>query len=154
MLRTIAYIFLLIVTSALTAAAQTRGDLVVSRLEAFPDPAGRVIAKISVTVSNVCRGSHAAASFVLVTFKESDRSGSKAVYFVGSKLKALPGGESQTLNFEPVNSGKEIAVSNYVLAEVDPYRKVAETDELNNWRALNPAGAPAASQSCNGRSKR
>ena len=153
MLRTVVYIFLLI-SSVSIASAQVRGDLVVSRLEALPDATGRVIAKVSVTVSNACRGSHAAASFVLVTFKESDRPGSKAVYFVGSKLKALAGGESQTLNFEPTSSGKEILVSNYVIAEVDPYRKVVETDELNNWRSLNPANAPAAGQGCSGRSKR
>ena len=118
--------------------------MVVSSLSFDPDPSGRLIGKVYVTVANACRGSAARQSFVMVTFKESERAGAKAIYFVGSRVRPLRGGESQTLHFDAIAGGKEVSPSSHVVAEVDPYKKVDEVSEENNWRTLNPAGAGAA----------
>ncbi len=131
-------IVLVITTASLTALAQAKPDLIVAGLAFEPDPGGRFVARVSVTVSNACRGAGSAPSFVLVTFRESDKPGSKSIYFVGSKVRALRGGESQTLNFDAAASGKHIELTRHVLAEVDPYKKIAEADEKNNWRTLFP----------------
>lgn len=136
---------IVIVSSAMTAFGQVRPDLVVSGLAVDPDPSGRFVAKVSVTVTNDCRGSETAPSFVIITFKESSQPGAKAIYFVGSRVNALKGGERQTLTFDAAASGKQIGLDRHVLAEVDPYRKIAEASENNNWRTINP-GSSGASQ--------
>jgi hypothetical protein len=127
-------------TLSLTAAGQGKPDLIVASLVVEPNTSG-YSGRVSVTVTNPCRGSGAPPSFLLVTFKESEQPGAKSIYFVGSKVKALKGGETQTLTFDASASGKQIELTRYVIAEVDPYRKVAEVNEGNNWRTLNPAAA-------------
>ncbi len=135
---------IVIVSLAMTVFGQARPDLVVSGLVVNPDATGRFVAKVSVTVSNDCRGSETAASFVMITFRESAKPGSKAIYFVGRRVNALKGGERQTLTFDATTSGKQVALDRHVLAEVDPYGKIAEASENNNWRTINPnaAGSP------------
>ena len=133
---------LMITTTTMGVFAQAKPDLVVSGLTVEHDASGQAVARVSVTVSNACRGTSSEPTFVLVTFKESEQPGSKAIYFVGSKVRPLKGGESQTLMFEA--SGKHIELTRHVLAEVDPYRKVGEKSESNNWRTLNPSAAGAA----------
>ncbi len=138
-------IALMITSASLTAFGQAKSDLIVSALAVEPDPGGRFIARVSVTVLNACRGVATAQSFVLVTFKEHEHAGAKSIYFVGSKVKTLKGGESQTLMFDTSATGKQIELTRHGVAEVDPYRKVAEVSEDNNWRTLNP-GAAGVSQ--------
>jgi hypothetical protein len=46
--------------------------------------------------------------------------------------------------FDAAASGKQIELTRHVLAEVDPYRKVSEKSESNNWRTLNPSAAGSA----------
>lgn len=129
---------IVIVLSAMTVFGQVRPDLVVSGLVVDPDSSGRFVVKVSVTISNDCRGSEAAASFVMITFKESAEPGSKAIYFVGRRVNPLKGGERQTLTLDATASGKQIGLDRHVHAEVDPYRKIAEASENNNWRTINP----------------
>ncbi len=131
-------IVLVITTATLSSLAQVKSDLIVTGLTVELDAGGQFISRVSVKVSNACRGAGSAPSFVLVTFRESDKPGSKAIYFVGSKVKPLRGGESQTLIFDTAASGKYIERTRHVLAEVDPYKKIAEADENNNWRTLFP----------------
>ena len=129
------------ITSAIGAFGQVRPDLVVSALTANPDPSGQFIVKVTVTVSNVCRGSESETSFVMVTFRENAQPGSKQIYFIGSRIKALKGGTSQTVVFDVAASGKDIELGRHVFAEVDPYRTTAEASESNNWRTINPNAA-------------
>ena len=136
---------LAVISTPLTMLGQSKPDLVVSSMHIDPDPGGSFVTRVRVTVLNACRGSGTNASFVMVTFKENSQPGSKAIYFVGSRVNALNGGESQTLTFDAAASGKQIGMDRYVLVEVDPYRKIAEASEDNNWRTKNPdadAGAP------------
>jgi len=135
---------MVIISAVLSVPGQIKPDLVVTGLQVDPDASGRFAARVTVTVSNSCRGSATDASFVMVTFKETSRPGSKAIYFVGSRVNPLKGGESQTLIFDAAASGKQIGLDRHVLAEVDPYRKIAEATETNNWRTINPndAGSP------------
>ena len=137
----LAFVLMMMTTAATGALAQAKPDLVVAALVIEPDASGRTMGRVSVTVSNPCRGSFSDSSFVLVTFKENDQPGAKSIYFVGSKVRPLKGGDSQLLVFDAAVSTKQIEMSRHVLAEVDPYRKVAERSESNNWRSLNPAAA-------------
>src|SRR5687768_9101242 len=117
--------FIVIASATVGAIGQVKPDLVVAALAVDADSDGRFAARVTVTVSNICRGSDAGASFVMVTFKENANAGSKAIYFVGSRVKPLKGGDSQTLIFDATASGKQIALDRHVIAEVDPYRKTA-----------------------------
>ena len=143
-----ALIVIAIATMALHG--QAKPDLVVAALAVDADADGRFAGRVTVTVSNICHDSSAGATFVMVTFKENARPGSKQIYFVGSRVKPLKGGETQTLIFDARASGKQIGLDRHVLAEVDPYRKTAEVSETNNWRTLSPeaAGAPTMPSRC------
>jgi subtilase family serine protease len=90
---------------------------------------------VRVTVTNTCE---AAESYVLATFM--DKAGGKELYYVGNTVKALKGGESQTQVFNL--SGKNLPADGRVSVEVDPYTKVKEDVEGNNFRKLNPNVAP------------
>jgi len=125
---------ILLAVSALVVPAMP--DLIVSKAGVTSDRSGLFMEKITVTVTNACRNQAAGASHVLVTFKENERAGAKAIYFVGSAVKALRGGESSTQTFDL--STKKIAFSTYVFIEADPYKKVSEASEDNNWRTLFP----------------
>ena len=91
------------------------------------------------TVTNACRQSEAATSYVLVTFKQNDKKDAKAIFYIGNTVKNLKGGESFTQSFDVAE--KKIGVGRHVLAEADPYKKVSEASEDNNWRTLFPDGA-------------
>lgn len=145
-------VLILVFATALAAAtnAQTKPDLWVSKIEITKDDTNLFVDKIAVTVNNSCRQSNADASYVLVTFKQNDKKDAKAIYYVGNTVKALKGGESYTQTFDV--SQKKIGVGRYVYAEADPYKKVSEASEDNNWRTLFPeaGGAPVSdAQECN-----
>lgn len=121
---------------AVAANAQTKPDLWVSKIEITKDDTNLFVDKIAVTVNNSCRQANADASYVLVTFKQNDKKDAKAIYYVGNTVKALKGGESFTQTFDV--SQKKIGVGRYVYVEADPYKKVSEASENNNWRTLFP----------------
>ncbi len=83
-----------IFSTACVSAAQAKPDLMVSRVEITKDRSELFIQKIAVTVTNDCEA-NAAASYVLITFKQNDQRDAKAIYYVGNMVKALKGGESQ-----------------------------------------------------------
>lgn len=121
------------------AHAQAKPDLTVSKIEITKDRTNLFVQKITVTVVNGCREAKADTSYVLVTFKQNDKKDAKAIYYIGNTVKALKGGESFTQTFDV--SEKKIGVGRYVFAEADPYKKVPEASEDNNWRTLFPDGA-------------
>ena len=132
---------ILIFTIAFACAAhgQAKPDLTVARLVATKDASGLLVQKITVTVTNACREANADTSYVLITFKQSAQKDAKAIYYIGNTVKALKGGESHTQTFDV--AAKKIGVGRYVFAEADPYKKVSEASEDNNWRTLFPDGA-------------
>ncbi|MBA2736237.1 MAG: hypothetical protein H0U50_05535 [Pyrinomonadaceae bacterium] len=118
-------------------------DLMVTSVRILEsDASWQFVKRIGVNVTNSCRETSAAASYVLITFKESNQKDAKAIYYIGNTVKALKGGESDTQIFDV--SEKKIAVGSYVFVEADPYKKVAEASEDNNWRTLYPMGAGTA----------
>lgn len=129
----------LLCAAAIDARAQAKPDLIVSRVVIIKDASGLFVDKISVTVKNSCREAEAAVSYVLVTFKQNDKKDAKSIFYIGNTVKSLKGGESNTQTFDV--SEKKIGVGRYVYAEADPYKKVAEASEENNWRTLFPDGA-------------
>ena len=116
--------------------AQARPDLVVRGAVITKDVSGLFIGKITVVVMNTCSATRAAPSYVLVTFKTSSAPDAKAIYYIGNSVKALAGGESQVQTFDVAD--KKIGVGRHVFVEADPYKKVAEASEDNNWRTLFP----------------
>ncbi len=130
---------MLTIPVAFGAAAQAKPDLIVSRVDITRDATGHFVQKVSVTVTNGCLETIAGVSHVLITFKQNEQPDAKAIYFVGNTVKALKGGESQTQAFEV--STEKIGFGRYVFVRVDPYRKIAEASEDNNWRSLFPDGA-------------
>lgn len=92
---------------------------------------------VRVTVGNTC-GAEAAQSYVLVTF--FDKPGGKALYYIGREVKPLKGGETFTEILDLAS--KKMPSDANVNVEVDPYHKVKEDDETNNWFKLNPNEAP------------
>ena len=129
-------ISILLIVVTLVSAAQARPDLIVSKVTMIRDKSGIFVEKVEVTVTNGCRGSSSGPSDVLVTFKENEQPGAKAIYYVGNGVRALKGGESQTQTFNVAE--KKIVFGRYVFVEADPYKKVAEASEDNNWRTLFP----------------
>ncbi|HMT06402.1 MAG TPA: CARDB domain-containing protein [Pyrinomonadaceae bacterium] len=127
-------LLLLAALLATALATQARPDLIVSSAMITRD--GMYVSNITVTVTNACRQSSARASYVLVTFKQGSQPGAKPIYFIGNTVKALKGGESQSQTFDVSN--KKIEVGRYIYIETDPYKKVAEASEDNNWRSLFP----------------
>jgi len=138
-LFTIFSILVFLTTLTFTTKAQAKPDLTVSKVDITKDRSGLFVQKITVTVMNGCREASADASYVLVTFKQNDKKDAKAIYYVGNTVKALKGSESYTQTFDV--SEKKIGVGRYVFAEADPYKKVSEASEDNNWRTLFPNGA-------------
>ena len=124
--------------AAFVSAAQAKPDLIVSRVEITKDDGGLFIQKIAVTVTNDC-DANVAASDVLVTFKQNEQRDAKAIYYVGNTVKDLKGGASHTQTFDVAD--KKIGVGRYVYVEADPYKKISEASEENNWRTLFPDGA-------------
>jgi len=123
-------------------SANAKPDLMVTTARLESDASGQFVKRIAVNVTNSCRETSAAASYVLITFKESNQKDAKAIYYIGNTVKALKGGESDTQIFDV--SERKIALGSYVFAEADPYKKVSEASEDNNWRTLFPDGAGTA----------
>lgn len=136
-------IFLLCISAAtaIETRAQGKPDLIVSRVGIIKDASGLFVDKVSVTVTNGCRETEAATSYVLVTFRQNAQKDSKAIFYVGNTVKTLKGGESHTQTFDV--SQKKIGVGRHLYVEADPYKKVSEASEDNNWRTLFPDGAGA-----------
>jgi hypothetical protein len=114
-------------------------DLRISDVQIMPTADGKFIDKITVAVQNGC-SADAAASYALVTFKTQDGPNGKALLYVGNTVKGLKNGESYSQTFSI--GDKKIGVGSFILVEADPYKKVVEDDENNNWRKLNPNGSP------------
>ncbi|CAN5330978.1 hypothetical protein BH10ACI2_BH10ACI2_02810 [soil metagenome] len=125
--------------AAFATATIAGPDLIVSGASVRRDASGLFIERISVTVTNACREQAVGGTYVLVTVKEDESLGAKTIYFVGNAVKALRGGESITQTFDV--STKKIAVGTYIYIEADPYKKIAEVNEDNNWRSLFPDAA-------------
>ena len=126
-------------TAAAATAAQAKPDLTVAKVVLTRDQGGIFVDKVTVTVANGCANTVAGASYILITFKDGAQKDAKATYFVGNTVKPLRGGESQTQTFDI--SQQKIVFGRYVFVEADPYKKVAEASEDNNWRTLFPDGA-------------
>ena len=135
-------VLILFFLTAFAFGVQAKPDLIISKVAVTKDASGFYVGSITVTVSNGCQGTNAGASYVLVTFKESERSDAKAIYYVGGSVKALKGGQSYTQTFDVAYN--RIGIGRFVYIEADPYKKVAEASEENNWRTLFPDGAGAA----------
>ena len=131
-------LFLLFAVAS-SARSQVQPDLIVRRVTVTRDVTGLFVNKVTVNVANGCMNSSAAASYVLVTFRETAASGAKAIFYVGNTVKPLKGGESHIQTFDV--SEKKIAVGRHIFAEADPYKKIAEASEDNNWFTVNPYGA-------------
>lgn len=123
------------------ASAQVQPDLIVKELSITKDGTGQFVDKVTVGVSNACGQSRSGVAYVLVTFKQSSAKDAKPIYYIGNTVRALRGGEIQYQTFDV--SEKKIGGGSYVYAEADPYKKVTEADEGNNWRTLNPTAAGA-----------
>jgi subtilase family serine protease len=94
----------------------------------------------------------ATSSYVLITFKQNSQKGAKAIFYVGNTVKALKGGESYTQTFDVAE--KKIGVGRHVLVEADPYKKVSEASEDNNWRTLSLTARELCRMKINARPKR
>jgi hypothetical protein len=125
---------------ALTATAQAKADLIVSAAAVSKDPQN-FIKSISVRVTNFCQAADAKNTYVLVTVKQSAEKTAPTLYQIGIEIPLIKGGETVSKTLEI--SDKKIGANRFMLIEVDPYKKVAEADENNNWRTLNPTGAGA-----------
>jgi len=125
-----------VIGSAVSAYSQIQPDLMISRVSYSKDRSGLFVDKVQVLVTNACSNSTAATSYVLLTFKGSAEPDAKAIYYIGNTVKALKGGESYAQTFDVLE--KKIGVGRYIYAEVDPYKKVVEASEDNNWFTVNP----------------
>lgn len=130
-----------IASSSLAAQGQGKPDLVVAKVNVEDDGQG-FIREVSVSVANVCDAT-AAASYVLVSFKESADTSAKTILFVGNPVPSLKGSESFSEKFAITDT--KIDAGMHVVVEVDPYQKVAEANEDNNWWKLNPSSKPPVS---------
>lgn len=111
-------------------------DLVVRQVNLGKAADGKT-QSVRVTVANTC-GVEAPQSYVTATFY--DKPGGQILFIAGHEVKALKGGEtfSQVLEL----GDKKMPADAHVVVEVDPYKKVREDDETNNWMKLNPNEAP------------
>lgn len=93
------------------------------------------ITVLAIYVKNYCPGP-SGPSYVLVTFKESK--GGKALLYVGKEFPALEGNGHYRLQIPMPEKKIKFSSKPYVYAEIDPYKKVDESREDNNWASLNP----------------
>lgn len=147
---TLGILTVIILSAAVSSASAQRRlpDLVVSNTSIQTTPGVKIglttvefIKSITVTVKNIC-DAPSAASYVLVTFKKDNSREAKPTYFIGNTVGALKPGETFTQTF--ALPARKIVVDEYIYIEADPYKKVAESDEANNWRTLSPNDAPAS----------
>ena len=110
-------------------------DLVVSKVE-IANGAGGIADSVRVTVKNTCEAA-SPSSYVLIRFKDKD---GQALHIVGNTVNALKGGESHEQVFNV--RMKNMPAASHVFAEADPFKKLKEDVEGNNYRKLNPNMAP------------
>jgi|RhiMetdeSRZDD1v2_1073273.scaffolds.fasta_scaffold439445_2 CARDB protein len=132
---------LVLIGTLMTAQAQAKPDLLVSRFHIQEDSNG-FVKQVTVKVTNVCTKA-SSASYVLVSFKQSAEPGAKTIFTVGNTVKALKGGESD-IHIFPITDIK-IGAGRHILVEADPYKKVGEANEDNNWLTENPHQRPSKS---------
>ncbi|MFL6231184.1 MAG: CARDB domain-containing protein [Pyrinomonadaceae bacterium] len=113
-------------------------DLVVQQVALGKAGDGQTLS-VRVTVANTC-GAAAPQSYVLATFYDKAGDGAKALYYIGHEVKPLKGGETETQVLDL--GAKKMPANAHVVVEVDPYKKVKEDEEGNNWMKLNPNEAP------------
>jgi hypothetical protein len=135
-------ILLLLATSGLAARAQAKSDLIVARASIAKDTEG-FVKSVAVTITNFCQASAAKDFQVRVLFKRSADKDAKNIYFASREVVTLEGGASRTLTFDFDITDIKIGAGRHLLVEVDPFNKVSEASEDNNWRTLNPNGAPS-----------
>lgn len=128
-----------IVASFLSVPAQGKPDLVVASVGIEDDGQG-FVRNVTVSVTNICPYANAPTSYVLVSFKESADKSAKTVLFVGNSVPALKGSDSFSQTFRITDA--KIDGRTHVVVEVDPYQKVAEANEDNNWWKLHPNSRP------------
>lgn len=119
----------------LAFSVHAKPDLIVSKIALTRDSGGIFVDKVYVTVSNGCVDA-AGRSHLQITFKEDADFSSKPIYYLVSPLHPLVGGESQTLIFHV--GERKIVYGRHLFVEVDPYGKVDEASEENNWRTIFP----------------
>jgi hypothetical protein len=139
----ISVIWVMAAATLTEAKAQSLPDLIVRQVEITRDPKGLILNKIIVSVMNACGKANAGKSYVLVTFKENASPDARAIYFVGDTVRPLKGGETYALTFDVY--AQKMGVQTFILIESDPYKKVAEANEENNWRTVNPVDAGTSS---------
>lgn len=127
-----------VMAGSLSVQGQGKPDLVVAKVDVEDDRQG-FIREVTVSVANVCYAT-AAASYILVSFKETADTSAKTILFVGNAVPSLKASESFSDKF-PITDVK-IGVGTHLVVEVDPYQKVAEANEDNNWWKLNPNSKP------------
>jgi hypothetical protein len=118
---------------------RARPDFKVTDVQVTNTTDGAFIEKISITINNGCQVD-APNSYVMATFKTADGPNGQALYYIGNTVLALKGGSSGSQTFDVKD--KKLRPTLFILVEVDPYRKIVEGDENNNWRKLNPNSAP------------
>ena len=127
----------------LACSVQAKPDLIVSKIVLTRGGGGILVDRVSITVRNGCVDA-ANSSHLQITFKENAESDAKQIYYLVSPIRALHGGESQTLTFNVLE--KKIVYGRYFIAEVDTYKKIDEVSEENNLRTMFPDGSPSASR--------
>lgn len=124
---------------SLPGKKRARPDFKITDVKLTNTPDGAFIEKISITVANGCQVD-APNSYVMATFKTADGPNGQALYYVGNTVLALKGGASGSQTFDVRD--KKLRPTLFILVEVDPYKKIVEGDENNNWRKLNPNSTP------------
>lgn len=140
--------FLAIILFAVCSAAaqpslpgkkRARPDFKIADVQVTNTADGAFIEKISITVANGCQVD-APNTYVMATFKTADGPNGQALYYAGNTVLALKGGASGSQTFDIKD--KKLRPGLFILVEVDPYKKIVEGDENNNWRKLNPNATP------------
>lgn len=126
-----------------TAVAQAKPDLIISRFGLSKDSAG-LVTKITVKVTNICTAD-AGPSYVAITFKESAQADAKILHLAGIEVPALKAGASSTHTLSFI--GDKLNAGLHMFVRADPYKKVAEASEDNNWWTVNPSGHPQTKMS-------
>ena len=98
------------------------------------------IDNITIEFKNGCGAAVKGKFDIMATFKENNQADSKVLHTVSSTFDELAGGKSHKHFFSV--SGMKIPATSYILVEVDPANQIKEDLEDNNWKKLNPNGAP------------
>lgn len=154
LILTTALLTLAVVSSLVTAGfGQTIvPDFVINRINVELSTGEKVqyITKVRVLVSNLCKNSDAVSSYALITFSESEKG--KKLFYLGNSFAPIAGGKSTWLTLDVTE--KKLTYRTYIRAEVDPYQKIYEGSEDNNWatyymnRTPKNESAPLGTPNC------